>query len=144
MKVIELLSGLEAKLIKEGEAEQKAYEEFVEWCDSGARDKRFEVKTAKALKEKLEAKIAKAESTAQAAVTSIEELSASIATNEADLKAATEIRDKEHADFAAAEAELMDAVDTLERAIGILQKHAKGSALVQAPVDSKNINALIK
>jgi len=144
-KVIQLLSELEAKLIKEGEAEQKAYEEFVEWCDSGARDKRFEVKTAKALKEKLEAKIAKAESTAQAAVTSIEELSASIATNEADLKAATEIRDKEHADYAVVEADLTDAVDTLERAIGILQKHAAaGSALVQTPVDSKNVKALLK
>merc|ERR1719395_140977 len=95
-KVIQLLSELEAKLMKEGEAEQKAYEEFVAWCDTGARDKRFEVKTAKAEKEKLEARIAKAESTAEAAVSSIEELAASISTNEADLKAATEIRDKEH------------------------------------------------
>jgi len=74
----------------------------------------------------------------------IEELSASIATNEADLKAATEIRKKESEDFLASEAELADAVDTLERAIAIIDRNMKGSALVQTPVDSNNLQSMLK
>merc|ERR1719171_112541 len=98
-KVIELISSLEAKIMKEGEAEQKAYEEFVEWCDDAAANNKFAIKTAEAEKEKLEAGIAKAISNAEEATGSIEELAASIAKNKADLKSATEIRDKEKADF---------------------------------------------
>merc|ERR1719321_1384313 len=143
-KVIELISELEAKILKEGEAEEKAYKEFFEWCDDAARTKKFELKTASAEKEKLEATIAKAVSDSDDATESIEELAASIATNEADLKAATEIRDKEHADFLASEAELMDAIDTLSRAIGIIERNMKGSALLQTMVDSTNLAAVLQ
>merc|ERR1719217_115104 len=38
----------------------------------------------------------------------------------------------------------MDAVDTLERAIGILERNAKGSALVQAKVDVSSLSTLLK
>jgi len=140
-KVIELISSLEAKIMKEGEAEEKAYKEFFEWCDDAAKNKQFEIKTATAQKEKLEATIAKAESDAESAAASIEELSAQISTDEADLKAATDIREKEHEEFAASEAELSDAVDTLGRAIGILER--QGSALLQAHVDTKDLKSLI-
>merc|ERR1719353_2339266 len=61
-KVIELLTNLEAKIMKEGEAEEKAYKDFFEWCDDAAKNKQFEIKTATAAKEKLEATIAKAKS----------------------------------------------------------------------------------
>jgi chromosome segregation ATPase len=142
-KVIQLISSLEGKLLKEGEAEEKAYKEFFEWCDDAAKNKQFEVKTAKAQKEKLEATIAEAESNAESAAASIEELSAQISTDQADLKAATEIREKENAEFAANEAELADAVDTLGRAIGIISREMKGSALIQAPMTMKNLNALM-
>merc|ERR1719359_2250616 len=37
----------------------------------------------------------------------------------------------------------MDAVDTLERAINVLAKHA-GASFVQSPVDTKHVNAIIK
>jgi len=58
----------------------------------------------------------------------IEELAGAIATDEADLKAATEIRDKEAVDFAAKEKDLVETIDTLERAIGIIEKEMKGGA----------------
>merc|ERR1719313_454589 len=80
-KVIQLISSLEAKIIKEGEAEEKAYKDFFEWCDDAAKNKQFEIKTATAQKEKLEATIAKAESDAESAAASIEELSAQISTD---------------------------------------------------------------
>ena len=37
-KVIELLAELEVKIIKDGEVEQKAYEEHADWCRTGAKD----------------------------------------------------------------------------------------------------------
>jgi len=140
-KVIELISSLEAKIMQEGEAEEKAYKEFFAWCDDAARNKKFEIKTATMQKEKLEATIGEAEDNKQSAAASIEELSAQLATDEADLKAATAIREKENKDFVANEAELADAVDTLGRAISVLER--QGSALLQAPVDSSNLKSLI-
>merc|ERR1719252_419422 len=61
-KVIEMITALEAKIMKEGEAEEKAYKEFFEWCDDAAKNKQFEIKTATAQVEKLEATIDKAKS----------------------------------------------------------------------------------
>merc|ERR1719327_807677 len=129
-KVIELLDGLAAKITKEGEAEQKAYEEYIEWC-----------LTAK--KEKLEATISKCASDIEGCDTKIEELVADIATGEAELKNATLIREKEKADFDAGEAELVDSIDVLDRAIAILEREmAKNPALVQ--VDATNVKVLMQ
>jgi len=132
-KVLQLLSSLEAKIIKEGEAAQKVYSEFSEWCEDESKNTQYAIKTNKAEIEDLNAVITKASSTSEALSGKIEELSSSISTDEADLKAATEIRNKELADFSAEESELMDAIDTLGRAITILERElAKGSAsLVQ-------------
>jgi len=142
-KVIELISQLEAKILKEGEAEEKAYKEFFEWCDDAAKNTQFQIKTATSQKEKLEATISEAESDGEAAAVSIEELSAEISTDKGDLDAATQIREKENEEFTASEAELSDAVDTLGRAIGIISRNMKGSSLLQAPMTNKNIKALI-
>merc|ERR1719387_1841257 len=132
-KVIEMLSELQQKIIKEGEAAQKVYDEFAEWCEEESKNLQYEIKTGKAEAEELKATIEKSTSDIKALAEKIEELATAIATDEADLKAATETRDKEHADFAAEEADMVDVVDSLERAIGILEREmAKGgAALVQ-------------
>merc|ERR550537_1894143 len=101
-KVIQLLSELQAKIIKDGEAEEKAYKEYFEWCDDASGEK-----------EELTATIDKATATIDQLGTKIEELAGKIATDEQDLKAATEIREKEHANFVDVEAELADGVDAL-------------------------------
>merc|ERR1719387_2418755 len=71
-------------------------------------------------------------------------LGAEIAQNEADLKDATLVRDKERADFEVAEKELVDSIDMLDRAIGILEREMKGSALLQKPLDHSSFDALIQ
>merc|ERR1719388_269097 len=114
-KVLEMISDLQQKIIKEGEAAQKTYSEFAEWCEDESKNFRFEIKTAKAEVEDLKAAIEKSASDIENADTKVEELSAAISTDEEDLKAATEIREKEKKDFAAEEKELVDTVDTLER-----------------------------
>merc|ERR1719158_981681 len=141
-KVIELLDGLAAKITKEGEAEQKAYEEYIEWCDDFTKEKAFEIKSLTAKKEKLEATISKCASDIEGCDTKIDELVADIATGDAELKDATLIREKEKADFDAGEAELMDSIDVLDRAIAILEREmAKNPALVQ--IDTTNVKVLV-
>jgi len=145
-KVIEMMSDLQQKVIGEGEAAQKVYDEFAEWCEEESKNLQFEIKTGKAQAEELTSTIQAAVSDIKAGEEAIEELAAKITQAEADLKAATEIRNKENADFLAVEAELVDTVDALERAIGILEREmAKtgGAAFLQLK-NANNIVAALK
>jgi len=142
--VISLLDELAAKVTAEGEAEAKAYKEYVEWCDDAATNVKFEIKDAKAKKEELEATIAKTTDDSASSASKIEDLAASISADESELKQATTVREKEAADFAASEAELVDSVDTLGRAITIIEKEmSKNPALLQQ-VQSGSMGNLLK
>merc|ERR1719160_1072111 len=133
-KVIEMLGDLQQKIIKEGEAAQKEYDEFSEWCEEAARNLQYEIKTGKASVDELTATIEKAKSDISVKEGEIEGLVATISTDEADLKAATEIRDKEHKDFTLEEADLMETVDILGRAITVLEREMakSGASLLQS------------
>merc|ERR1740138_1916826 len=124
-----MITDLEAKIVGEGKDAQKVYDEFSEFCEDRSKELGFEIKTGEQGKKDLEATIADEEAKAESLNAKIEELSGAIAVDEADLKSATEIRAKENAAFSAEEKELMDVIDTLERAIGILEKElSKGGA----------------
>ena len=84
-KVFELMSALEAKITKEGEAEAKAFKEFFEWCDEASQNINNEIKTGKTTQEKLEANIGELTSDIDVCVSEIEKLSGAISTNEAEL-----------------------------------------------------------
>jgi len=142
-KVITLLGSLEAKIQKNGAAETKAYNDYAAWCKDGAKDLNYEIKTAKSDIEDLEATIAKAAGDIQAASSKIEELSADTQQNSADLKAASTVRAQEAKEYATAEAELSDVVDTLDRAINVLEKKLRGSALMQATVNMNDVSGLV-
>jgi len=127
-KVITMIGELEQKVIGEGESAHKVYAEFAEWCEDTSKNVQYEIKTGKSDVDSLKATIAKESSNIDAQTAKIEELAGAIATDEADLKAATEIRDKEAVDFSAKEKDLVETIDTLERAIGIIEKEMKGGA----------------
>merc|ERR1719345_441122 len=144
-KVIEMMSELEQKVIKEGEAAQKIYDEFAEWCEEESKNMGFEIKTAKSQVEELTATIDQMVSDIKAGEAKIEELVEKIAQDEKDLEDATVIRKKENDDFLAEEADLVDTVDSLERAIGILEREmAKtgGAALLQLKNAGNVVDAL--
>jgi hypothetical protein len=165
-KVLQMLNDLEAKIIKEGEAAQKTYSEFSEWCEDRSRNIGFEITTGKTEIAELKATIDKETSSIEALSTKVDELSGSIAADEADLAAATKIRNEEASDFAVEEKETVEVIGMLERAIAILQREMnKGGAsmmqlqnakslvdalgaLVQASVisaaDSKRLAALVQ
>merc|ERR1719443_870505 len=121
-KVIEMMSELQQKIIGEGEEAQKVYDEFAEWCEEQSKELGFSIKTGKAEAEELNAIIEKADADIAQFDEKIGELTSTISTDEADLKAATTIREKENGVFVEEEADLVDTVDTLERAIGIIER----------------------
>jgi len=142
-KVLELLDSLATKITAEGEAEAKAFKEYFDWCEDVTRNKKNEIKTAKALIEKLEGTIQKAASDIESSASKIDELAASIASGESDLKDATLIREKEAADFAASEKELVDVIDTLDRAIRILDREMQKNPAALMQVDTSSLTSLM-
>merc|ERR1712217_162203 len=101
----------------------------------------FDIKTEKSNIASLNAKIEEESALSSSLTEKLESLAADLATDEADLKAATEIRNHENSDFLAAEKELSEIVDTLSRAVGILEKEmAKtGSASMMQLKNANNI-----
>jgi len=143
-KVLDLMAELTAKIVKEGEAEAKAYTEYFDWCDDMAKNAGFEIKTAEAKKEKLEAKIGELTSGIMASTSKIDELVAAIAADDSELKDATTVRGKEAADFAKNEAELMDCIDTLERALSIISKEMAKNPAALAQIDTSSTARLVQ
>mmetsp|Transcript_130870 Transcript_130870/g.231306 ORF Transcript_130870/g.231306 Transcript_130870/m.231306 type:complete len:711 (-) Transcript_130870:68-2200(-) len=142
-QVVKLLTELKLKITKEGVEEKKLFDAFMAWCKDGGKEKEFEITTSKSKIEDLEATISKGASDIEVSTSKIEELAAQLSTNDADLQAATGIREKAHTEFVALEKELIDTIDTLERAINILARKLRGSALMQAKVDSTDVKNLI-
>jgi chromosome segregation ATPase len=143
-KVYELLDSLSAKVTKEGESADKAYREYVEWCDDAASEKRHEIKSSTSKKQKLESSIDKLTAEITLCASKIDKLAESAASAGKDLEAATAIRKKEAADFESNEAELMDTVDTLKRAISIVTKEAEKNPASFAQVDISNFKAVMQ
>jgi len=141
-KVFELMDELTAKIKAEGDAEAKAYKEYFDWCDDTSKNAQFEIKTASSAKEELEATIGELASSISSSTTKIEELSAAIASDTAELKEATGIRGKEVAEFQKAEGELVDTVDTLERAVAILEREMAKAPGSFAQIDTTNTKML--
>jgi len=142
--VLDLMDSLSAKITAEGEAEAKAYKEYVEWCDNAAANVKFEIKSGTSQKERLEATIAKATDDASSGASKVEDLAASISADESELREATTVREKEGADFAASEAELVESVDTLGRAISIIQREMQKNPALLQQAASGDLTKLLK
>jgi len=127
-KIITMIGDLETKIIGEGEDAHKVYADFSEWCEDTSKDTMYEIKTGKGNVADLKATIEKESANIAVQESSIDDLAGQIATDEADLKAATEIREKEASAFSSEEKDLVETIDTLERAIGIIEKEMSGGA----------------
>jgi C4-type Zn-finger protein len=138
-KVLDLLAGLQTKIIGEGEAAQTEYDEYAEWCEDRSRNVEFEIRTGAGNVEDLKAHIDEQKAMQSELKTKIEELAGGIATDTADLKSATAIRANEAADFAAEEKESSEVISTLERAIRILNRKAQSGPLM---LQSKNLGTI--
>eukprot|EP00929_Paragymnodinium_shiwhaense_P063422 TRINITY_DN3167_c1_g1_i1.p2 TRINITY_DN3167_c1_g1~~TRINITY_DN3167_c1_g1_i1.p2 ORF type:complete len:672 (+),score=255.20 TRINITY_DN3167_c1_g1_i1:67-2082(+) len=128
-KVLQMIGDLQAKIIAEGEEGQKSYDEYAEWCEETSKNLNFEIKTGKQNVDELKATINDMASKIESLTARVEELASATASAEKDLKAATDVRNQEAAAFADEEKELEDVLNTLGRAISILERElAKGGA----------------
>jgi chromosome segregation ATPase len=139
-KILDTLSACEAKVTKEGEDAQKVYAKFSEWCEDRATNLQYEVKTGTAEAEGLQATVDKEIANQQVLSSQIEDTAAAIATDEKDLAAATKIRGQETVDFQANEKDLVEVIDTLARAIAVIEREmaSGGASMMQL----KNANSL--
>merc|ERR1740129_809874 len=100
--------------------------------------------TAEKSQAQLVAKIQQLTSDIQAAGSKIDGLASDIASAESELKDATAIRGKESADFSTSETELVESIDTLSRAIGILEKEMMKNPAAFAQMNPKNIEGALQ
>jgi hypothetical protein len=139
-KTIQLLEGLSAKIVKEGEVESKLFEKFTAYCNDESKETQFEIKTSSSDAERASATVAKSDAEIGAAEAKIEELSTTIATAEKDLASATKIRVKENEDFEKVQAELMTGVSMLERAIAIIEREMAKTGFMQGADSMKKVS----
>jgi len=121
-KVLELLGGMEEKTKKQAQEAEAAIKEADDFCHRRSDDLGYSIKTSTNEKDELEAKVAKSASKIDSIATTLQETAQSIEANEAELTKATEVREKEKADFAASEKDLIDTMDSLKRAVSVLEK----------------------
>lgn len=143
-KVVTLLSDLEAKITAQGVEAQKLHESFMAECHDNTKNLQFDIKTGNSEIASLKAAIAKASGTVEAMSNKVDGLISHIAGDNQDLESATAIRTKEKAEFLAAEKELLDAINTLQRAIVILEREMKkgGASMIQLQNAKNLIQAL--
>lgn len=139
-KVITLLDELQSKIMKEGDAAQIAYEEFVDWCSKQAIQTKHAIDDGAETIESLQALIDSAQAYIEQLTTEIggegamePGLTGKISKLEKELGAATDIRTKEKADFDALDKDLAETIDMLGRAEKVLAEHlgAGGAGLIQ-------------
>lgn len=130
-KVLQMLNALQGKLIAEGELAHKTYVEFSNWCESRSQELHFEIKTGKSQVASLKAGIEKATADGEALEAKISDTASDLSDDESELKEATGIREGERKAFLELEKELETSVDTLERAMSIVEKEMKGGAFLQ-------------
>jgi chromosome segregation ATPase len=143
-KVISLLEDLHEKVSADAASEVDAFKAYSEWCTEKARDDGHQHDSLEAEIAALKAEIQKAEADTVKTSEEVSTLIGEIATAETELKEASDVRKKELNDFAASEEELVGVIDTLQRAIEILEREmAKNPAFLQKKVDLTNINNVV-
>lgn len=143
-KVLELLSSLEVKIIREGERDAEVFRDFFQWCKKASTDLDFEIKSYATAKAKQEAKVAEFASNIEVATSKIADLSGAIAKSEVELKQAAGIRLKESANFESSEKELVESIDTLSRALSIISTKISQNPAALAQIDKTSMASLMQ
>merc|ERR1719387_2975223 len=139
-KVVQLLDECKAKVQKDLDAEAKAMEEYLSFCDDELKDKGYAIETATRSIEELGATIEDAKAQIQELGDEISTLGTTMAEKEKELMEATKVREAQHEDFVAAEKELLTSIDQLSRAAAILKR---GMSFAQTPQGKKKIGAVV-
>merc|ERR1719265_1606978 len=112
-----------AQLEKEGDEDEKLYEEMTCWCETNDREKTKAIADAEAKIEDLGVKIEELTAKSGKLGVEIKNLEKEVAKNQAALDKATEIRMKELAEFNDEEKDLLGSISALKSALEVLGKH---------------------
>merc|ERR1719265_2519402 len=118
------------QLEKEGDEDEKLYEEMTCWCETNDKEKTKAIADAEAKIEELGVLIEELTARSGKLGTEIKNLEKEVAENQEALDKATEIRMKELAEFNDEEKDLMGSISALKGALETLKKH-QGASLLQ-------------
>jgi DNA repair exonuclease SbcCD ATPase subunit len=119
-RVVELMEGLQKKILADGDAEQDLYDKFKCWCTKVINAKTESIAANEARVDELEMYIDDLTSGRVELTTERQELEAEISGLEKAIEEETTMRDKEHEDFVAAKDEMDKAIAALKSAISVL------------------------
>jgi len=142
-KVVELITQLQATMVKKGEASQAIYNEFSTWCSNRARELGHEVKAGTAEKEDLGAQIKHDTSIIKSKAIRVEDEGEDITKSETQIKEQYSIRQKEASNFKEEEAELIDVISMLKRAKAVIEKELAGGASMLQVNGAESISQLV-
>jgi len=145
-KTVQLIGRLQKRVTRDGDQEDAAYNKYRRWCDESSGAKQNEVKALLKEKARLEANIELAETSEKASIVKIDELSAGASKAERKLEVFASDRKEEMANFHSTEEALMEALGTIDRALGLLKKEMQAGAsasLLQATLDTPGLEGAL-
>ena len=116
------LQDLHTKVSTDATAEVEAFKPYSEWCKENAQDDAHQQETLNANIASTKAAIEKDAAQVKSSGADIACLANVIALADAELAAARAVRQREATEHSWSETELVDVVDTLERAISVIQR----------------------
>merc|ERR1719201_2543108 len=119
VKVVKLLTELEARIQGDGKVEQQSYDKTACWCEETLARKAKDISDAKAKIKELQTLIEKLEGEVATHGAEIAQLKKDIAANLASQKEATEMREKQSAEYTATKTEAEQCLGALEAAITV-------------------------
>jgi len=143
-KVVEMLSDMLAKGKKEKQDEQVRFAAFKQFCVSTTAEKQKNIALGKEEAEALEAEIAKAGADAAEASTAISGLDSDVAAWTEDLARTKEEREKEHASYMEAHAAYIISIDSVARAVKMLEKGPGAKVVAQSFAQKSSMDALLQ
>merc|ERR1719265_878869 len=111
------------QLEKEGDEDEKLYEEMTCWCETNDREKTKAIADAEAKIEELDVLIEELTARSGKLGTEIKNLEKEVGENQEALDKATEIRMKELAEFNDEEKDLLGSISALKSALEVLAKN---------------------
>lgn len=142
-KVFDLINDLKARIVADGEKEDQAYRRFVSYCATTAKSVQYEIDTGSTKENQLTSKVNSLSADIEVGDSRIKDRAAAIAKAEAELSGATAMRKKEANEFTEGERELMSTIDTLERALSVLEKQVN-SGKSFAQIDTSTLTSIVQ
>jgi hypothetical protein len=130
VKVVKLLTELEARIQGDGKVEQQSYDKTACWCEETLARKAKDIADAKIKITELQTLIEKLEGEVATHGAEIAQLKKDIAKNLAAQKEATEMRDKQNVAYEATKTEAEQCLGALEAAITVLTPAGKGAGFL--------------